>query len=298
MIDLKGSFVAIVTPFKDNKIDETALRKIVNFHLENGTSGIVPCGSTGESSLLALEEYLRVIEIVVQEVKGRLPVLCGTGTNSTSASIDMIKKVSMLGVDGFLTIVPYYNKPTQEGMMAHFGALAESVEQSIVLYNIPGRTGINMLPATVAALSKKYSNIIGIKEASGNLDQASEIAALTDSDFSIMSGDDALTLPLMSIGAKGVISVTANILPNEMADMCVLFSEGKINEAKKIHLKLFPLIKGLFVETNPIPIKYAMHLMGFCKPELRLPLLLLSAKYKDDLKNALTEQDIKIVNEI
>ncbi len=235
MLNLRGSFVAIVTPFKDDKIDEVALRKIVNFHLESGTSGIVPCGSTGESSLLALEEYLRVIEIVVQEVKGKLPVLCGTGTNSTSKSIDMIKKASKLGVDGFLTIVPYYNKPTQEGMMAHFGALAESVEQSIVLYNIPGRTGINMLSATVAALSKKYSNIIGIKEPSGNLDQASEIVTLTDPDFSIMSGDDALTLPLMSIGGKGVISVTANILPSLMAKMCDLLAKGESREAKEIH---------------------------------------------------------------
>ena len=294
MIDLKGSFVAIITPFKDDKIDEGALRKIVNFHLESKTSGIVPCGSTGESSLLSLEEYLRVIEIVVEECKGKLPVLCGTGTNSTSKSIDMIKKASDIGVDGFLTIVPYYNKPTQEGMMAHFGALAESVEQSIVLYNIPGRTGINMLPGTVAALSKKYSNIIGIKEASGNLDQASEIAALTDSDFSIMSGDDALTLPLMSICAKGVISVTANILPNIMAQMCDLFANGKINEAKKIHLDIFPLIKNLFVETNPIPIKYAMHLMGFCEANPRLPLLPLSDKYKSDLKKALINAGIRI----
>ncbi|MBU2530411.1 MAG: 4-hydroxy-tetrahydrodipicolinate synthase [Elusimicrobia bacterium] len=293
MINLKGSFVAIVTPFKDDKIDEVALRKIVNFHLESGTSGIVPCGSTGESSLLSIEEYLRVIEVVVEEVKGRLPVLCGTGTNSTSKSIDMIKRASKLGADGFLTIVPYYNKPTQEGMMAHFGALAESVEQSLVIYNIPGRTAINMLPATVAALSKKYSNIIGIKEASGNLDQASEIATLTDSNFSIMSGDDALTLPLMSIGGKGVISVTANILPNLMAQMCDLFAKGETEEAKKIHLKLFPLIKNLFIQTNPIPIKYAMHLMGFCNSEPRLPLLPLSNEYKGDLKKALIGAGIK-----
>ena len=295
MIDLKGSFAAIITPFKDDKIDEDALRKIVNFQLESGTSGIVPCGSTGESSLLTLEEYLRVIEIVVEEVKGKLPVLCGTGTNSTSASVNMIKRAAKLGVDGFLTIVPYYNKPTQEGMMAHFGALAESAEQSIVLYNIPGRTGINMLPATVAALSRKYQNIIGIKEASGNLDQASEIAALTDSGFSIMSGDDALTLPIMSVGGRGVISVTANILPNVMAKMCELFAKGEVNEAQKIHLKLFPLIKALFVQTNPICVKYAMHLMGFCAPEPRLPLLPLSDKYKSHLKKALLERGIKTV---
>jgi len=294
VLNLKGSFVAIVTPFKDDKIDEEALKKIVAFHLENGTSGIVPCGSTGESSLLSIEEYLRVIEIVVEEVKGKLPVLCGTGSNSTSKSIDMIKSASKLGVDGFLTIVPYYNKPTQEGMLAHFGALAESVEQAIVLYNIPGRTGVNMLPATVAALNKKYSNIIGIKEASGNIDQASEIAALTDSDFSIMSGDDSLTLPLMSIGAKGVISVTANILPSLMAEMCDSFAKGKIEEAKKIHLKLFPLIKTLFLQTNPIPIKYAMHLIGFCNPEPRLPLLPLSEEYREALKKALIEAGIKI----
>ncbi len=294
MIDLKGSFAAIITPFKDDKIDEAALRKIVNFHLENGTSGIVPCGSTGEASLLSFEEYLRVIEIVVEEAKGGLPVLCGTGTNSTSKSIDMIKKASKLGVDGFLTIVPYYNKPTQEGMMAHFGKLADSVAQSIVLYNIPGRTGINMLPSTVAALSRKYPNIIGIKEASGNLDQASEIAAITDSGFSIMSGDDALTLPIMSVGGKGVISVTANILPNLMAEMCELFAGGKTGEALKIHLKLFGLIKELFIETNPIPIKYAMHLMGFCEPNPRLPLLPLSEKYKAGLKKALMNAGINL----
>lgn len=297
MIDLKGSFVAIITPFKGDKIDEASLRKIVNFHLENGTSGIVPCGSTGESSLLSLEEYLRVIEIAVGEVKGRLPVLCGTGTNSTAKSVDMIKRASKLGVDGFLTIVPYYNKPTQEGMMAHFGKLAESVEQSIVLYNIPSRTGINMLPSTVAALNKKYPNIVGIKEASGNLDQVSEIIALTDPNFSIMSGDDVLTLPIMSIGGKGVISVVANILPNLMAKMCELFAIGEINEAQKIHLKLFPLIKALFVQTNPIPIKYAMHLMGFCRHSPRLPLLPLSDKYRDDLKKALINAGIKITEQ-
>jgi 4-hydroxy-tetrahydrodipicolinate synthase len=216
----------------------------------------------------------------------------GVGSNSTAKSVELVKRVSALGVDGLLAIVPYYNKPTQDGMTAHFSELAKATRLPIVLYNIPGRTGVNMLPATVLGLRKKFSHIIGIKEASGALDQASEIINGADADFSVMSGDDSLTLPMMAVGARGVISVVANVAPAETVQMCDLFLKGEVVGACSIHHDLFPLIKGLFAETNPIPVKYAVSLLGLCRPEPRLPLTPLSAGLRPVLRAAMIKAGV------
>ncbi|OGR74040.1 MAG: 4-hydroxy-tetrahydrodipicolinate synthase [Elusimicrobia bacterium GWD2_63_28] len=289
---LKGCFTAIVTPFKNGKVDFESLRKVVKFQVEGGVSGLVPCGSTGEAATLAPEEYLAVIKAVVAAAKGKVPVVPGVGTNSTEKSAAMVKKVSALGVDGLLAIVPYYNKPTQDGMTLHFSELAKATRLPIVLYNIPGRTGVNMLPATALGLRRKFSNIIGIKEASGSLDQVSEIVNGADEDFAVMSGDDSLTLPMMSVGARGVISVTSNVAPAEMQRMCELFLKGDTVGAAAVHHNLFLLEKSLFTETNPIPVKYAASLLGLCLPEPRLPLTPLTEKNREALKKALTAAGI------
>jgi len=294
MLQLKGCFTAVVTPFKDGKPDLPAFRKLVRAQIRAGINGLVPCGSTGEAATLTPEEYAEVIKAAVDEAKGKVPVMPGVGTNSTAKSVEMLKKVEKLGVDGALAVVPYYNKPTQEGMIAHFSELAVATRLPITLYNIPGRTGVNMLPATVLALRKKFSNIIGIKEAAGSVDQVSEIVNGADKDFTVMSGDDALTLPMMSVGAKGVISVVSNVAPKEMVEMCAEFLRGEIVDASKLHHRLFGLIKALFVETNPIPVKYAMHLMGYCSPDMRLPMTTLSEKHRDPLKKALINAGIKL----
>ncbi len=273
-------------------MDFGALKKIVRFQLENGVSGLAPCGSTGEAATLSQEEYFAVIKTVVAAAGGKIPVFPGAGTNSTARSVEMVKKVSALGVDGLLAVVPYYNKPTQDGITAHFSAIAGATRLPIILYNIPGRTGVNMLPATVLGLRKKFSNIAGIKEASGSLDQVSEIINGADADFVVMSGDDSLTLPMMSVGARGVISVVSNAAPAETAQMCGFFLKGELSRAARMHHKLFPLIKSLFVETNPIPVKYAVSLLGLCKPEPRLPLTPLIGKNRETLKKALSAAGI------
>ncbi|MBI4801367.1 MAG: 4-hydroxy-tetrahydrodipicolinate synthase [Elusimicrobia bacterium] len=287
MLELKGCFTAVITPFKDGKPDLAALKKLVRFQIKSGINGIAPCGSTGEAATLTGTEYISVIKAVVDEVKGRVPVVPGCGTNSTARSVEMLKKVEKLGIAGVLAVVPYYNKPAQAGLLAHFSELAENTRLPIILYNIPGRTGVNMLPSTVLELRKRFSNIAGIKEASGSLDQVSEIINGADRDFVVMSGDDSLTLPMMSVGARGVISVVSNIAPAETARMCALFLKGETDGAARLHHKLFPLIKALFVETNPIPVKYAASLLGFCGGEPRLPLTPLSERNRAVLKRAM-----------
>ncbi|PJA11537.1 MAG: 4-hydroxy-tetrahydrodipicolinate synthase [Elusimicrobia bacterium CG_4_10_14_0_2_um_filter_56_8] len=293
MIKLEGCFTAIVTPFRNGKVDFEALKKIVRFQVQNGASGVVPCGSTGEAATLSPEEYLAVIKTAVTAAGGRIPVIPGVGTNSTSKSVEMVKKVSALGVDGLLAIVPYYNKPTQEGMKAHFAAVAGATKLPIILYNIPGRTGVNMLPATALGLRKKFLNIVGIKEASGLLDQVSELINGADKGFTVLSGDDSLTLPMMSVGARGVISVASNIAPAQVSSMCRFFLDGNLAGALRAHHHLFPLIKTLFVETNPIPVKYAASLLGLCLPEPRLPLTPLTPKNRAKLKKSLAAAGIK-----
>ena len=288
MFKLSGCFTALITPFKDGKADFDSLRKIVRFQTESGVSGIVPCGSTGEASSLSREEYLSVIKTAIEEASGKTQVLAGAGGNNTAATEELVRDVAALGPDAILSVSPCYNKPTQAGLKAHFKAVAAAAGNiPVVLYNIPGRTGVNMQPATIAELSE-IPNIIGIKEASGSLDQVSEIVQKTDSSFSVISGDDSLTVPMMSVGATGVISVVSNIYPHETSEMCRLAADGNFKEAAKIHHKLFTVIKALFSETNPIPVKYAAYIKGLCAtPEMRLPLTAYSEEKREWLKNIL-----------
>ncbi|TFG90645.1 MAG: 4-hydroxy-tetrahydrodipicolinate synthase [Syntrophobacterales bacterium] len=267
----KGSIVAIVTPFKNGKIDEEGLRQLVEFQIENGTDGIVPCGTTGESPTLDYQEHDRVVEIVVDQVKKRIPVIAGTGSNSTREAIEITEHAKRVGADGALLITPYYNKPSQEGLYRHYKTVAEAVALPQVLYNVPGRTAVNMLPETVARLAE-ISNIVAIKEATGSLQQASEIIALCGEKIDVLSGDDFITFPLMACGGVGVISVTANIMPKEVADMIDFFNAGNMEEARQLNLKLLKISNAMFIETNPVPVKTALGLMGKCSDNVRLPL--------------------------
>lgn len=266
-----GSLVAIVTPFRKGKVDERALADLIEWQIAKGTNGIVPCGTTGESATLSHEEHNRVIELTVEVVKRRVPVIAGTGSNSTDEAIALTRHAKEAGVDAALLITPYYNKPTQEGLYRHYKAIAEAVELPLVLYNIPGRTGVNILPSTIARLSA-IKTVVGVKEGSGSVQQASDIVQLCGDRLTVLAGDDALTLPMMAVGAKGVITVTANLLPTDMANLVKAFADGKIQEARRIHFQLSPLFAALFYETNPIPVKEALGMMGKIDPELRLPL--------------------------
>jgi len=284
----RGSIVAIVTPFKKDRVDERALGDLIEWQIAQGTDGIVPCGTTGESATLTYEEHNRVIEITVEAVKGRVPVIAGTGSNSTAEAIQLTQHAKKVGADAALLITPYYNKPTQEGLYLHHKAIAEKVDLPIVLYNIPGRTCVNLLPETVARLAK-FKNIVAIKEGSGSLQQVCEIIQRCEDRITVLSGDDALTLPMLSVGAKGVITVTANIEPAEMAAMMDAFEKGNLERARQLHYQLFPLFNILFIETNPIPVKTALALMGKTSGELRLPLCPMSEGNLEKLKKCLKE---------
>lgn len=285
----KGSIVAIVTPFKNGKVDEKKLRSLIDFHIENGTSGIVPCGTTGESATLSFEEHDRVIQVTIDQVKKRIPVIAGTGSNSTEEAIMLTKHAAKAGADASLQVSPYYNRPTQKGIYEHFKAIANSVKIPIILYNIASRTGVNIEPETVAKLSYDCKNIIAVKEASGNLDQMSRIKALCAQGFDLLSGDDSLTLPVLSIGGTGIISVVANIVPRDVSALVDEFEKGNIKKAKEIHYRLLPLIKAMFIETNPIPVKTSMGLLGMCEPDLRLPMCEMLPENLERLKKALKD---------
>lgn len=285
----KGSIVAIVTPFKNGKVDEKRYRDLIEFQIKSGTSGIVPCGTTGESATLSYEEHDKVIEITIEQTKKRVPVIAGTGANSTDEAIMLTKHAEKAGADASLQVSPYYNRPTQKGLYEHFKAIAESVKIPIILYNIASRTGVNIEPETIARLARDCKNIIGVKEASGSLDQMSRIKALCPSNFELISGDDSLTLPILSIGGIGIISVVANIVPKDVAELVSSFEKGNIRKAQEIHYKLLPLIKAIFVETNPIPIKTAMGLMKMIEPDLRLPLCSMSESNLEILKKSLRD---------
>ncbi len=285
----RGSIVAIVTPFKDGKIDEKKLRDLIEFHIQNGTSGIVPCGTTGESATLSFQEHDRVIEITIEQVKRRIPVIAGTGSNSTEEAIMLTRHAAKAGADASLQVSPYYNRPTQKGLYEHFKAVAESVNIPIILYNIASRTGVNIEPETIAKLAHDCKNIVGVKEASGNLDQMSRIKQLCGQNFDLISGDDSLTLPILSVGGTGVISVVANIAPKDVANLVAEFEKGNLKKAQEIHYKLLPLIKAVFLETNPIPIKTAMGLLGMCEPDLRLPMSAMLPENLEKLKKALKD---------
>jgi 4-hydroxy-tetrahydrodipicolinate synthase len=284
----KGSIVAIVTPFKDGKVDEGALRTLIEWHIAEGTDAIVPCGTTGESATLDYEEHYRVIEITVETVNKRIPVIAGTGANSTSETIMMTKKAKEIGADGALLVVPYYNKPTQEGLYRHYRTVAEAVDIPLVLYNVPGRTALNMLPSTVARLAE-IDNIVAIKEASGNMAQVSEIIRLCGDKITVLSGDDSTTFTLMALGGKGTISVTANVVPREVSEMCKAMLEGRIEDARRLHYKLEPLNKAMFIETNPIPVKTALSMMGKISEEMRLPLCPMGDENRKKLKSVLQD---------
>ena len=267
----EGSFVAIVTPFKNGKVDASALRGLIEFHIENGTNGIVPCGTTGESATLNHAEHEEVIRIAVETCKGRIPVLAGTGSNATQEAIELTQRAQKIGADGALLITPYYNKPTQEGLFQHFSAVAKETDIPIILYNVPSRTSINMLPSTVARLSS-VDNIVGIKEASGSLIQVSEIINSCGQNFEVISGEDPLTWPILAIGGKGVISVTANLVPDKFAKLVDAARTGDVEVAKALHYELLKLNDIMFIETNPIPVKAALALMGRIQNEFRAPL--------------------------
>ncbi|MFQ5578975.1 MAG: 4-hydroxy-tetrahydrodipicolinate synthase [Nitrospiria bacterium] len=282
----KGSIVAIVTPLKEGRVDEKAMADLINFHLEAGTNGIVPCGTTGESATLSHEEHRRVIEMTIEVVGGRVPVIAGTGSNSTEEAITLTRHAKSVGAAGALLITPYYNKPMQEGLFRHFKLIAERVDLPQILYNIPGRTGVNMLPETVARLTD-FENIVGIKEGSGSIQQMTEVIRRCGERLCVLSGDDGLTLPLMAVGGSGVISVTANIVPSEMVQMTSAAERGDFSEARKWDAKLHPLHRDLFLETNPVPVKAALSMMGKCSKEVRLPLSPLSEESLRTLKGSL-----------
>jgi len=282
----EGSIVAMVTPFRDGKVDEAKIRELVEFHVKNGTDAIVPCGTTGESPTLSHAEHKRVVEVTIAAAAGRVPVIAGTGSNSTAEAIELTQHAKKAGADGVLMVCPYYNKPTQAGLIAHYKAVAAAVDIPIIMYNIPGRTGVNMLTETVAALAE-LPNIVGMKEASGSLEQMTEVISLCGDRLTVVSGDDTLTLPLMAVGGKGVISVVANIVPKETAEMTRAALNGDWKRAKELHLRLFPLCKAMFYETNPIPVKTAMQLLGRLNGELRLPLCPMSQANRDKLQKAL-----------
>ena len=282
----EGSFVAIVTPFKNGEVDASALRELIEFHILNGTNGIVPCGTTGESATLNHAEHEEVIRISVETCKGRIPVLAGTGSNATQEAIELTRRAQKIGADGALLITPYYNKPTQEGLFQHFSAVAKETDIPIILYNVPSRTSINMLPSTVARLSS-VNNIVGIKEASGSLVQVSEIIDLCGPDFEVISGEDPLTWPILAIGGKGVISVTANLVPNKFAKLVDAARTGDVETAKALHYELLKLNDIMFVETNPIPVKSALALMDRIQNEFRAPLCPPSEESLSQLKTVL-----------
>jgi 4-hydroxy-tetrahydrodipicolinate synthase len=288
----KGSIVAIVTPFKNGKVDEKALGGLIDWHIKQGTNAIVPCGTTGESATLDYEEHYRVIRFTVEAVNKRVPVIAGTGANATDETIMITREAKKAKADAALIVAPYYNKPTQEGLYRHYKAVADAVKMPIVLYNVPGRTAVNMLPATVARLAE-IKNIVAIKEATGDMKQVSEVIRLCGNRITVLSGDDFTTLPLMALGGKGVISVSANVAPKLVSQMCALWANGKFDEARKVHYKLEPLNASMFIETNPIPVKTALAMMGKIQEEFRLPLCEMAPANKEKLRKVL--KDMKLV---
>ena len=282
----QGSMVALVTPFKNGRVDEKTFGKLIDRQIKNSTDVIVPCGTTGESATMSHSEHRDVMSFAMEYVNGRVPVLCGAGSNATAEAVGLVSHAKKIGASGVLVVTPYYNRPTQEGLYRHYEFLARKVDIPIVIYNVPGRTGVSITPETVARLSK-IPALVGIKEASGNLDQASQIIAL--SGISVVSGDDSLTLPMMSVGARGVISVTANVDPKRMSALVHAALRGNFKQANEIHYQLLSLSKVLFIETNPIPVKTALHLMGLISNEIRLPLCEMRPENEKSLKIVLKQ---------
>jgi 4-hydroxy-tetrahydrodipicolinate synthase len=283
-----GTFTAIVTPFKNDRVDETAFRNLIQFQIDNGVSGIVPTGTTGEAATLDFDEHLRVIEIAVQEARGRCQIIAGTGSNSTQEAVELTQKAEGLGVDAVLLASPYYNKPTQEGVYRHYKKISESTSTKLMLYNVPGRTAGEIGVETCARLARDCQNIVSIKEAGGSAERVSALKKILPPEFTILSGDDGLTLPFMAVGAVGVVSVASNVIPRQITDMVNAFLAGRTAEALKIHLRYWQLFKDLFIESNPIPVKAALYLMGMIQNEFRLPLCEIGKTNQSKLHETLT----------
>lgn len=282
-----GTYTAIVTPFKNGQIDEAALERLVKAQIKGGVDGIVPVGTTGESPTLDYEEHVRVIELAVKFAHGKVKVMAGTGANSTSEAIYLTKAAEEVGADASLQVAPYYNKPTQEGLFQHFHAVARSTKLPIILYSIPGRCGVEIAVDTVDRLVHDSANVVGMKEAGGTPDRVSQMRARLGKEFVILSGDDSLTLPFMAVGAQGVISVASNIIPREVSHMVRAFALGKPGIALKLHAKYYPIFKDLFIETNPVPVKAALAMLGMVEEEYRLPLVAMGAKNRETLRETL-----------
>jgi 4-hydroxy-tetrahydrodipicolinate synthase len=291
---LKGSLVALVTPFDDhNRVDYAALKRLIDFHVAEGSDGLVIAGTTGESATLATDEHIELIGRAVEMSAGRLPIIAGTGSNSTAQTVGLSVAVRDTGIDGYLVVVPYYNKPVQEGMYRHFSAVADAVEKPVILYNVPGRTVADLLPETVARLAK-HENIVAIKEATGDIGRLRDIQALVPADFGLFSGDDFTVLPFIEQGGHGVITVSGNVVPAQMAELCRLASAGEHDAAKAIDDRLQPLNKALFVESNPIPVKWAVSKMGMIRPNIRLPLTEFSEQYHEQMLSAMSGAGVEI----
>ena len=284
----EGVLTALITPFRDGSVDERAIHELVELQISAGVDGLGPCGSTGESATLSHPEHRRVVDVVVTAARGRVPVVAGTGSNSTSEAIELTQHAKEAGADGALLISPYYNKPTQEGIVAHYAEIAQRTAFPLLAYNIPGRTASNIEPQTLARLAE-IQQVVGVKEACGDLHQISEVIARCPDDFCVLSGDDALTLPLLAVGGDGVISTTSNIAPSQMVELVRAFRAGDLSRARAIHQKLLPLFDVLFCESNPIPVKAAVALRGLASDEIRLPLTRLSEPNRERLQLALKE---------
>ncbi|MGE4551820.1 MAG: 4-hydroxy-tetrahydrodipicolinate synthase [Desulfovibrionaceae bacterium] len=283
-----GAFTALVTPFKNGEIDEEAYRGFIEWQIEQGIDGLVPCGTTGEAATLTHAEQGRVIGICVDQVKGRVPVIAGAGSNNTKEAIDLTLLAKKAGADAALQITPYYNKPTTQGLIGHYQAISKAAAMPIILYNVPGRTGLNLLPENLAKIAKAVPDVIGVKEATGDMRQATDVLEHCGRGFTLLSGDDFTVLPLLALGGRGVISVIANIMPSVMAGMCRAFREGDMATAQDLHLKMNPINRAMFFETNPIPVKTALSLMGVIPPaEFRLPLCQLQPENKTRLEGVL-----------
>lgn len=287
-----GAITALVTPFRNGTIDEEAFRAHIEWQIEQGIHGLLPCGTTGESATMTHEEHEATIRICINQVKGRVPVLAGAGSNNTAEAISLTRFAKDVGADGALLISPYYNKPTQEGLFLHYKAINDAVSMPLFVYNVPGRTGSNVLPSTLARMHRELPDVVGVKEATGNLAQVSEVLELCGDSFILLSGDDATVLPTLSLGGKGVISVTSNVAPAPVAAMCNAWDNGDTEEARRIHFSLAALSRAMFMESNPIPVKTALKLMGRMDAEFRLPICPLLPQNMPALQTALTQSGL------
>jgi 4-hydroxy-tetrahydrodipicolinate synthase len=291
---LNGAFTALVTPFRDGKVDEEAYRKLIEWQIQEGIDGLVPCGTTGESATLSHEEHEAVIRICIEQAGGRVPVIAGAGSNNTREAVGLARFAKQAGADAILLITPYYNKPTQEGLYQHFKTIAAEVSIPAVVYNVPGRTGVNLAPATMARIYKDIPEVIGVKEATANLTQISDILELCGDNFILLSGDDFTVLPTLAVGGNGAISVISNIIPRDMHDLCAAYATGDRKKALELHYKMQPLCRACFLETNPAPAKAALGMLGKCDPALRLPLVPLLPENRENMKNALRDYGFQV----